>query len=215
MKNILKLCALSIIIFAAAGILSAQETADVSKEFNAIQTKSYELKRGKSYRSSTNTETFDNKGAILMSKVVSVYEVLPPDRSFYSSTYEMDSVTKKFETIQIGEKRFVRSEDGKWKIDDSKATYGVGSEGRESVKFVGKTTFINQMVNVYEVKGSKYSSGEGDSQFTAKYWFNEAGFLLKEESENIFTDKIVRRVSMYEYDANIKIEEPVLNKKTK
>jgi len=215
MKLIFKLGSLSILIFFAASILSAQQKSDDSKEFDVIYRKSFELRREKPNRIKTTSETFDNDGVTLKEKYVSVNEAIPPDRSYYSSTSEVNSVTKKSESIKIGEKRFVRRDGGEWKIDDSKGIYGVGAEGRKSVKLIEKTTFNNQTVNVYEVKGNDSSSLDGDSDFTAKYWFNEAGLLLKEESENIFADKIVRRVSIYEFDANIKIEAPNLSKEIK
>jgi hypothetical protein len=214
MKQISRLCALLIVVFSTASILFAQQTSDDAKDFDAIYRKSFELKREKSFRLKTTSETFDTNGTTLKSKYVSTYEVVPPDRSYFSATYEGDSTKKKSESITISGKRFVRIDGGKWEIDNSKGQYGTAAEGRSSIKLIEKTTFNNQTANVYEVKGGRYNSSDGDSKFTAKYWFSEEGLLLKEESEETFNNRIVRRISIYEYDANIKIEAPNVSEKT-
>ena len=150
-------------------------------------------------------------------KTVSTYEVVPPDRSRYSYVYESDSTTKKYDSIRIGEKRYIRHESGDWEIDKSEPKYGIGAGSRATVKLLEKTFFNGRAVSVYEVVSDEYFSDSGDWRITSRYWLSEENLLLKTESEIVDKKNNVlsKQISIYDYDPNIKIEAPVIKEEQK
>lgn len=192
-----------------------QEPIDRAKEFRELQNKSQAILSSKSYRVTTTTEVFADKGASSKVKYISISESVPPDRRRYIFT--LDKETTKSEVISIGEDVFIKDEKGKWKIDDTKSeTYtGVGSS--LPAKFIEKTSFAGQVVNIFEEQSRSFSEKGGDQEATTRYWFNSEGQLLKTESEktDLKSKQVSHSVSLYEYDLNIKIEAPIIKSETK
>ena len=126
---------------------------------------------------------FDEKGATRKAKYVSIREIVPSDRSYYSSTIESDGVTAKVELIEIGEKSYIKKDGGKWEEYNSEPAKNMAGIGfTSSVKVIEETIFNGQPVKVYMEEGVT-SSGEGDFNTTTKYWFTSEGELLKTEAE--------------------------------
>src|SRR4051812_22777195 len=67
--------------------------------------------RGKTYRSTTISETLADRDSKSVKKSKRIYEILPPDRT----RLILESDEERKEIIQIGQRRFVRINDGEWK----------------------------------------------------------------------------------------------------
>lgn len=200
----------------AATTTAATAAVDIAKEFNAINRKAEQLLQGKSYRITRMTgEYAGNNATKAEEKRVSVYEVVPPDRIRYSSVYESGGTIRKREWITIGETKYVRENGGEWKINKETSKYGTAVGSWKNVKFIEKTFFNGQTVTVYEAVSDEYASNNSGWTVKTRYWFSDAGFLLKTESEE--TDRqtgvITKRDAVYEYDPNIKIEAPLIKSK--
>jgi hypothetical protein len=216
MKNIFKTLMFFIIIVSAMSAVCGQQTADSSGEFTAIYRKAQNLRQEKAHRVRTTIEKYADKNAAPTEKITSTYEIIPPARSRYSSVVESNSKTKKYELIRIGEKQYIKNDRGNWEIDKTEPKYALGSESQKSVKFIEKTSFNNQTVNVYEVESDEFFE-QVNRQSKIKYWFSEEGLLLKMETESVEkeTNAVSKQISIYEYDPNIKIEAPVISNRKK
>lgn len=144
----------------------------------------------------------------------------------YRSTYEFtsQSLNVKKETIRIANKTYTREGSGEWtetvpavaaKPENTTKTVDV----RIEYKFLGNEKLDSQNANVYEkIEKSKLvdlkNNRESDSITKTKHWFGEDGRLLKTESRReIRSENSVGNfdsITIYEVDANIKIEAPVI-----
>jgi hypothetical protein len=210
MKHNFKLLALLAIGLCGMQTVFGQNNAAASKELRDLQIKAQNLRAVRSSRTKTTTEVFDEKGTTLKYKYESVSESVPPDSRRFTSTAVIDGKSKKTEIIQIGEKTFIKIDDGKWKLDEPEERYGIAVGVLLSVRLLEETTLNGQPVKIYEEKGSS-SSDAGNRGWTRKYWFTAEGELLKTESEETHgkTNEIARSVTVFEYDADIKIEAPI------
>jgi len=215
MKKHFRLLTLLIICLCALHNVFGQTSVNNFKEFGEMKDKAQRLRDSKSYRTKTTTEKYAADGTTLKEKIVSTDEFAMPDRRFSSTTIESGGKTAKFEFIEIGEKVFVKEDNGKWRIprpepitEPTEPTTGLGNT--TGGKFIEQTTFNGQTVKVYEENTNTYFGDDGRST-TTRFWFNEAGELLKTEAKerNLKTDEISRIVTIYEYDPNIKIEAPI------
>jgi len=203
-KNFYLLGLFVLCLFMADGV-RGQVAPDSRKELNDLRQKSYQMRTVKSYRATITTEVFDEKGATLKPKYTRVSESVPPDRYRSTTTFVKDGAPQKQEAIFIGEKIYVRENGGAWKLEESKQTERVAISFTSAVKLVEETTLNGQPVRVYEEKGDSYSNGD----FVSKYWFTIEGELLKSDQEIKKSNETSRTVTIYEYDANIKIEAPI------
>ncbi|HEY0458508.1 MAG TPA: hypothetical protein VGC97_05100 [Pyrinomonadaceae bacterium] len=203
-KNFYLLGLFVLCLFMADGV-HGQATPDSQKELNDLRQKSYQMRAVKSYRRTMTTEVLDEKGATLKPKTTTVGESVPPDRHRYTTTFIKDGAPQKRETIFIGKNIYVRENGGAWKLEESKQTESLAISVSSAVILVEETTLNGQPVRVYEEKGNSYSNGD----FVSKYWFTTEGELLKSEVESRKPNETSRTVTIYEYDANIKIEAPI------
>lgn len=197
------------------------------KTLDALKKTAYQKMESKIYRVTVN-ETIgrkDNPTSVKDAKYIR--EVIPPDRSHYISMEKTSDGVKRYEYIRIGEKSFSRTDDGEWKdITGSGSGQGSGNGSGDSVKFERSVerklkrgvSVKNQTTDLYEtVITTKflYPASPVTNIGKYSYWFDANGMLVKTEdafSTDDTTQKIVNRVSEYEYDARIKIEAPVINK---
>jgi hypothetical protein len=190
-----------------------QESGDTRREFFRLWNNLGGLRANKSYRIKETTEVYDEKGATLKAKYIFIREDMPPESRYIIATSELSGVTKKREFIGIGDKSYSRKEGGKWEKylpNGESIRYAIGDGPVKNVKILEETTFNNQPVKVYYVESSD-SIYDKEPKLKTKYWFTSEGELLKTEEEinNFKANEIARRITLYEYDPNIKIEAPI------
>ena len=191
MKNHFRSLTLLVICLGALHNVFGQNGVNNYKEFNEMKDKAQSLRGGKSYRVKTTTEKYAVDGTTLKEKIVLIEEFALPDRRFSSTTIESGGKTGKFELIEIGENVFVKDDNGKWRIPRpepaTKTTETVVGLGNTTGgKFIEQTMFDGQTVKIYEEKTNSYI-GDDERSTTTRFWFNEAGELLKSQrkkSEN-------------------------------
>lgn len=131
------------------------------------------------------------------------------------------------EWIYIGEKIFYKDGEKKmWKQITPSPVSGIGGygygtgDGTSSEKPTVTTEYkltVDQFVNqqaadLYEVTVShRYSFSSAPSVYSYKYWINKNGFFAKVQEVGVAGEKTVD----YEYNPNIKIEDPLLKKTRK
>jgi hypothetical protein len=211
MKKIFYTCAVLVIWLGALTTVFSQNKTDAFKEFRELENKSQALIESKSIRTKTTTEIYAADGKTLKQKIVTILEEMPPDRERYTSTSEAGGVTEKYETIDIGDKTYVRLNNGKWKTlepEDLERITGVGNSF--GTRVVEEITINGQSVRVFETRSTSYF-GDEERRAVTRYWFTAEGELFKTEAEekDLKTNEISRIVTVYEYDPNIRIEAPI------
>jgi len=212
------------IVIVAFFVLSAvnlvgQDVAITQAEFEKIDTTSDKAAEGKTLRRTTIME--EVVGGIVSTEKTrcNIFESIPPDRSRITDIITINGKTKKSETIRIGPRSWIRTNDGAWtKAED---LYGAANAGAalvsfESYKSKGKSKLSGVAVNEYEkvIKWKTYdSSGSRREEIiTTRIWVDKKGLCLKEvyETENVNTNNIDRRTVTSEYNPKaLKIEAPI------
>lgn len=202
-------------VFLNAAFVFGQEKLIEKKDYQEITTKAYANLKGKAYRTIYTYETFPDRNSSTTKSSKTITERVPPDR--FRWIFESDGEKK--EIIQIGPKRYIKLNNNEWKVDDG-AGLGNGAGGgaqveSESYKLIATNSLNGQIVDVYEKteKLKNFSAGDENRQeiWTTRYWIAKDGLLMKAEHEyeTVSTKSLVREVTIYEYDPNIKIEAPV------
>lgn len=197
--------------------------------------------RGKSFRSIATFETKAEgaRQTDTSSKHTTEYfptstNALAPANAFHIiHETRLGSVITKSESISIGNKIYKRNGNEPWTEATVEvkppappppppAPLPVNTEVDRKIeyKYLGSEKFNNQTTNVYTVivkikRIEPSTNKEILSVTTEKYWFSEEGVALKEEfiseSRGGATSFFQRRTTVWELDANIKVEAPVVN----
>lgn len=217
MKKETKIIALLILLLCFGQTIFGQEKSREEADFLSLWDKSYKLRAEKPYRSTTVSETYAENGSKLVEKNVIIYESVPPDRDYYSVSTESSGKKSKFETITIGRVKFIRTDNGKWKIDKSEPSYGIGMSSERTIKFRGTEMLGDKKASVYEERIKSHSSLRSSRDELTVYWFDKDGYLLKEvtQGKSMDEDLTLTSVKTYDYDAAIKIESPIKSKRQK
>src|SRR4051812_26823951 len=104
---------LSIVLLNGA-LVFGQEQSIKKDEFEAVTIKAHRSLEGKTYRSTGIYETLTDRNSAPTVKLKTIFETLPPDRSYWLS----EAGSEKNESITIGAKRYIRANGKEWKLDD-------------------------------------------------------------------------------------------------
>lgn len=203
-------------VFLNVVVIFGQEKPVTKENFAAVTTKAEENLRGKIYRSISTTENIsgENSKPEIVSK--SLYETIPPDRHHWL----FESGDEKKEMIDVGARRYIRLNGGKWKRDDRGgigAGMGCGDEiesvtytANENVKLDAKVATLYEEIE--KIKKSYCSDEKGPQVYTRRHWITNEGLLLKTETtvEVVGKNSVSRYTTSYEYNPkNLKITAPI------
>jgi len=220
------------IILCAFLSISAQENTFKEEDLMALKTAAELKLKGKIYRHTTIETFYSNGNKTPDSTSKRIVEIIPPDRYRYMSITETPKGTERYEYIQVGERRFSREDNGEWKESTAGGTgsgMGNGSGSGDALyklettieRKLKKGEIVNrQKVDLYETVTTFkyiYPTKTFTSVWKGTYLFDESGRFVKYEQEyNAGEENSIKKtVEEYEYNPKIKIEAPILSKKTK
>ncbi len=216
-----KLLCIIISVFLLSCIEVHGQTIEITeKEFYQQYRTATQKGREISSRSVTKRENF--RDGILSSKEEYIFAYLLPDKKFYSHKESFSDKTQTVELIQIGEIYYCRRNNEEWKQSKNWCAGGsaFGLPNKISSKFTievvnsgGEKLKLYQEYTTYKNTYSPNKDKEGLSYWQKKFWINEAGLVIKEESENGLIEPVQirwRQVETYEYNPkDLKIEAPI------
>lgn len=220
MKNTYRLILVLLTVLLCPVFLYGQEKALEKSMFISIIDQSLKDLEGKTFRRINTFETFDAPNTAPVKTLKSTFERTAPDRFRWSG--ELNG--QKVERIQIGEKNYYRENGGKWteKKPDSGLTIGEGCGSivefqsykvYRNISLEGKTANLYEMTQKLNFIGCDIRAAGSSNLMlsTKRFWISEDGSLLQTEyiDEDVEKKSRKREVSVYEYDAGIKIEAPV------
>lgn len=228
-----KLNAAAIVLLTLCATLgvAAQESAFKEEELKVLIENAAEKLDGKTYRLKTTSVNYQDGNSTPVYTGKTISEFIPPERERIVTETQTAEGIKRYESIRIGEKKFVRYNNGEWQEPDGTETgtkygTGVGSlsakvETTTERRFRKGEIVNNQTADFYEtVTTTKfiYPAKTYTSVRRTAYWFDVNGQFVKSENEyqdDMDTKSISRITREYEYDANIKIEAPLIKSKPK
>lgn len=207
---------------------NAVNDVDIIEEskFKEILSKATKNLRSKSYRLSVTKEIFSDRNAAAVRVELNILEFVSPFKQKEVVEVRSPNQNTRMETIRDGKNLYKKENDGEWiKFDGPLFRTLDGWTGGEQTviyRFLGKESFNEQTVDVYEmethtVSSMNYVTAAGTSRIETKfvdkkkYWISEDGCFLKtsKESETVGKKSLTRKTEIYEYDPNIKIEAPI------
>ena len=227
-----KIFCLAIILLSAVCIF-AQETIIEKSDFDAALKNRFRQFAGQSYRLTTSAEDFRPETDKSASSWKSVMEFTGLGLS--RSLFEFNSPTLKTRTeiLYVKGKTYIRKNDGEWEEKSSSgendkpssaARKFVVVEEQTEYKSLGTQILDNLNASVYAKIERKKIVNEPEKRelfllIVTKYWLDEKGGIIKEETE---TENLIKsesrpdakpsrqlRTAIWELDPNIKIEAPV------
>lgn len=183
---------------------------------------------GKVFRHTSVNEKFANGNDIPVEYEKNIVERLSADRSRFITEIRTKKGIEREELITIGNERFIRENDGEWKIlvptglGRGEGSLGGKGENDPKVEYIieknldRNATINGQKVSHFEeITRSTYTYPTKIEKKvnTLSYWFNADGLLVKrlDETKNETTKEISRETDYYEYDIDLKIERPILS----
>lgn len=199
----------------------SQERVLKKSEFDEITKNLTEILKSRPFRVTIASETHVNGKPQENRLSKTIVEVTKNNRRLVNELTSNAKTSKK-EYVQIGEKAYLREDNGEWKetnIFDRNQNGNLKTVSEEiEYKWLGTETFNTQSVNVYlkTLKAKKTDSANNDREIlsveSVKYWIGADGKLLKRElnRENRVADLVFNfhTVSLFEYDQNIQISPP-------
>jgi hypothetical protein len=226
-----KLFCLAFVLVAAAGIFAQEKTIEKS-EFETVFRNSFRKFAGQSHRQTTTNQEIAESIDQNKTSSQSVIEFAAPRSSRLVFEFNSSSLNKRTESIIIGDKTYTRIDDGDWK--EGKREMLPSPERKlktvdEQIEYrsLGTELLNNQNTTVYaKIQKRKLINESNQSEMfstiTTKYWYGEDGGILKQEAQTenrIKSNKSAAeiifhglRVTVWELDPNIKIEEPLITK---
>lgn len=199
----------------------SDENVIQENQFKEILAKANEKLEGKIYRMTKTEESFSDRDASSESVATDVLEIIPPNKRREFNEFKSATKNTKTERIWDGKNLYEKENDGDWKqYSGGGGGSGDFTSGRTTTtyKFIRKELLNNKTANVYETESHRIASkATRTSQYRVeyvtktKYWISEDGLFLKiiKESEIVGSKSLLRELSVYEYDSNIKIESPI------
>lgn len=226
------------IIFAVMllfGVISAfaQEKTISQIELETLSINSSEKLKGKAYRMILISKSSVEGRPETDYSSKTVFEYVSPTASRFAIESTFQSVTKKNETIRIGDKVYSREGDSNWKESaytgkTVTATKEPGAsvqlETQTEYKYLGVEKLNNQDTRLYTKvsKSKSINQTNGKETFsttTIKYWFSEDGILLKMDRETDSNSGSMihrtRLTQIWELDPNLSIEAPKIIQSSK
>lgn len=211
--------------------VSAQEATFNDETLYALIRNSKPLMEGKRMRFVTIKEEFEDEGKTFVSSTKSTNEILPPDRSRLVYETKTPRGAERVEHISIGERRFVRRNGGEWEIltpSGGGMGSGIGNGSGDipqtettTVRTLTKNVIVNdQKTDWYKSVVSVkfiFPTRTYTNIYTESYWFDADGRMIRSASESKYGDTktVSRQTESYEYNPNLKIEAPIIKRKTK
>lgn len=212
-------------IFAFIGLLavickdtSAQKNV-TEDEVSKLYGKARSAMETMPYRQISIVESFDDRNRPAVFKSITTTIRMNPDAIHTKVQTEDASGVRLKETIIIGNKSFSKEGGKEWKENLREGGSGGGSTftaigDKEKLRtdivaeYRGKADDLD--VDLYIVTKKEERVG-GALVFVNKYWFTQDFLLVKEESESYYTyaKSLLRTITTYEYDPNIKVEAPI------
>jgi hypothetical protein len=226
----LNAAAIVVLVLCAALNVAAQESAFKDEDLKALIKNAAEKLDGKTYRLKTTSVNYRNGNSTPAFTEKTISEFIPPERERIITETQTPEGVKRYESIRIGEKRFIRYDNGEWQeMGGTGMGSGNGSGGGTSAKvettierrFRKGEIINNQTADFYEtVTTTKFIYPEKTytTVWKTANWFDVNGLFVKSENEyqsDHYTKTIFRTTREYEYDANIKIEAPLIDSKQK
>ncbi len=229
-----KVFCLTIILLSAVSFLAQERTIEKST-FDAALKSRFRKYAGQSYRLTTSAENIlpSPNGGKVTWRSVSEFAVPRANRLVYE--FDSPAVKSKTETVIIDGKIYSRKDGGEWTVKDfpvkndeptaPKVKFVVLEEQTE-YKWLGTQILDKISTNVYaKIEKKKQLNEENKSEIysssVTKYWLDQDGGIVKEETLTENQHKLVNRplsgiyrslrTSVWEFDPNIKIEAPILN----
>lgn len=226
MKDIFKFGFLFTVVLSVFINGFAQEAKITEKKFESLKNDAYSQLKDKNYRVKMTSESYKSTADSSPYYFINeVNEYLSPDRSHNFSERKTPEKITRSETITIGQKKYVRFDNEKWKQAESTQVNSGGTGGyvigkkldkseKVEYKYQGKKNINNQKADLYEQKTKTIYNLQGREYITViteKYWFSEKGSFLKRESSTEESDGKVTSHTVwdYEYDPTIKIKPPI------
>jgi hypothetical protein len=153
-----------------------------------------------------------------------INEFVKPDKRRYVHIEKFADRTSKVELIQIGETYYCRRDDGAWKqsgrtwCGDGSGNGGISNIASskftvEETKLKDQTVKFYHQYTTYKNTYSPDKDKEGLSYWDSKYWLNNDGLIIREESADglLQPERIYwKQTETYEYDPkDLKIEAPI------
>ena len=177
-------------LFFAASVFGQEEKIIGKADFESVVKTAQANFSGRTYRRTQITETFGDRNESAASTLKFIDEYISPGKHRHVYEYKSSFNNERRETIEIGEKRYIKIDDLNW--EESKEPF-IRNEiiirkpvEFESYKLLGKKTLNNQTVKVYEEKKKFTESINGNinkETRTTTHWINEAGLLIKTQIE--------------------------------
>jgi hypothetical protein len=170
-----------------------------------------------------NSESYSEaKNSKQTSFTSEIREYAPPDNSYTIFERKTDKGVIREEQISVGQKKYIKQMDGSWReIPFENRVVGGSAIAAESIEneqnieyfYKGKKNISNQMADLYEEKTTrKYKNLNLETVLIKRYWFDQNGMFLKNETESKVNNKVnYLMILEYEYDPNIKIVAPKIN----
>jgi len=231
MKKIVSIALVFVFAFAAFSVAKAQDNNNSQEnkpveekpkerkiteaEFKAVQKKSADLTKGKSYRLRKSSKTYKKQDNSLMYYFDETAEYMMPDNS--RSVVEngsSDGSKTITETVRIGQTVYSRINNGAWQTNQTKTADRTQNTSYDSTEhtYKGRAELNGAETDLYESKYvSKTMKGGRDFVTTiiVKNWFDKNGVLLKTEEQIETPNSNTQKTFEYEYDENISIQAPI------
>lgn len=222
MKNRLHWIIILMLSTLGSASLVAQERSITEAEFNTVTEKGWAKLRAVSYRMKMTSERYRNASdSVPYYFINDVVEYSPPDRRRAVSIWRTPEGIKRFEKVEIGDRKFSKKNDEPW-IDETKkqadrfTVKGDAVENKEKKVFrmVGSARVGKVDAEIFEsVTIREYQTGPNDliSEYRERFWVDRNGLFVKRESKSIEngTKIMSHTIWEYEYVANLRIEAPI------
>ena len=209
-------------VLAVAAASAFAQAREISKEeYQATNKAAYAKLDNATYRVKWTHASPASIGTERGELISSVSEFAPQDRRRVVTTWKTPKGTRTEETIKVGDKEFMKTDDGPWEdltkkrfdrftivgdaASQEKVTETYRHLGIDRVRGLEAEIFeeIVYREEVYDNRTIGYSN-------LTRLWISKDGRLLKRESKHSGSNGLVTSssISEYEYDPNIKIELP-------
>lgn len=201
----------------------AQQSIVSKEDFAAKRAYASEKMKTLSHRKISREERIGNNSKAVSFVRETIVESAPSNKAHYLFKSVFGDKILSSELIIIGDKHFTKEGDGIWKETKiGQAPMFQLTKENAIYKYIGVETINNQKADLYETTYTpvvKDDLGSAENQkplnsVIKRYWFGQDGLTLKSE-EIIGNEQSLqqrRTITIYEYDANIRIEEPKLEK---
>lgn len=230
-----KFFCLTFVLLTAISIF-AQERNIEKAEFDAVMKYRFVKFARQSYRITTNYENIPNATNKNKMTSKSLREYVPSQQSRMLYEFNSPAVKTRLEIIKIGGKTYARKDGGDWTEESPEQNTDKIPEPARALKTVeeqieykafGIVVLNDLKVSIYgKIERKKLVSESNKSEMfstlVTKYWLDEDGGIIKEEtsmenrfkSEKMPAESVYRhlRTSIWEFDPNIRIEAPVVAK---